>query len=113
MFGNASTSQNFTIDSLENAFGAIFNSTVSADVFNRSVKFGQDVSNAIYDWSKTDGGDQAYLNNFPSNYIPPAGPGLWVPQPGQAASLPYWGKNRTFIAGIASNTQPPPPPAYS
>ena len=113
MFGNTSPAQNFTIDSLENSFNTLFASTVSKQVFDRSVTFGQNISNAIYNWSKSDGGDQAYLNPFPSTYTPPVGPGLWVPLPGQLALLPYWGNNRTFIAGIAKSTQPPSPPSYS
>ena len=113
MFGNTSPAQNFTVDSLENSFNALFKSTVQQQVFDRSVSFGRDISNAIYDWSKSDGGDQAYLNPFPSTYTPPIGPGLWVPLPGQLALLPYWGDNRTFIGGIAKNIQPPSPPPYS
>lgn len=113
MFGNASTAQNFTIDSLENVFNTVFSSTVSKHVLDRSTVFGKDISDAIYEWSKFDGGHEAYLNPSPSSYIPPVGPGLWVPQPSQLASLPYWGNNRTFIANIAKNTQPPPPPPYS
>lgn len=88
MFGNASPSQNFTIDSLENALNTLFKSAIPANVFERSVTFGQAISNAIYKWSTTDGGDQAYLHLFPSTYTPPVGPGLFVPQPGQFALLP-------------------------
>jgi hypothetical protein len=113
MFGNTSSAQNFSIDSLENVFNTLFKSTIPEQVFDRSVSFGQNISNAIYDWSKSDGGDQAYLNPFPLTYTPPVGAGLWVPLPGQLALLPYWGNNRTFIAGIAKSTQPPPPPPYS
>ncbi len=113
MFGNTSTAQNFTIDSLENSFNALFASIIPKDVIDRSLDFGRGISNAIYSWSASDGGDQAYLNPFPSTYILPAGPGLWVPQPGQFALLPYWGNNRTFIKDNAATTQPPAPPAYS
>jgi hypothetical protein len=121
MFGNATAAQNFTIDSLENAFNTEFKSFLSSqafdhfvsDDFDRSVSFGQSISNAIYNWSTTDGGDKAYLNVYPSSYVVPVGPGLWVPQPGQAAQHPYWGNNRTFIAGNATSTQPGLPPAYS
>jgi hypothetical protein len=113
LFGNASEAQNFSIDSLANVFNKKFKSTIPKPVFDRSVDFGRDIANAIYNWSKSDGGHEAYLNPSPSTYIPPTGPGLWVPQPGQAAWVPYWGNNRTFIPGITKNTQPPPPPAYS
>jgi len=121
MFGNASAAQNARIDSLENVFNTEFKSYLSSqafdrfvsDDFDRSVKFGQDISDAIYTWSTTDGGDKAYLNVFPADYVLPVGPGLWVPQPGQAAQHPYWGSNRTFVAGNATATQPGPPPPYS
>jgi PAP2 superfamily len=121
MFGNASPAQNFTIDSLENVFNTEFKSFVTgtglgqatSKDYDRSVQFGQDISNTIYNWSTTDGGDKAYANIFPPDYTPPVGPGLWVPQPGQAAQNSHWGNNRTFIAGNASSTQPGLPPAYS
>ncbi len=111
MFGNTSTAQNFTIDSLENSFNETFKSIIPNYVFDRSAGFGKAISTAIYNWSVSDGGDQAYLNPYPT-YVIPTGPGLWVPQPGQFAQLPYWGNNRTFIKDNA-NTPPPPPPAYS
>ncbi len=113
MFGNTSTAQNATIDSLENALNTSFKSAISNDVFDRSTRFGEAISNAIYNWSETDGGDQAYLQPYSASYIPPVGPGLWVPQTGQSYQLPYWGNNRTFIKDDATSTQPPPPPAYS
>jgi PAP2 superfamily len=113
MFGNASTAQNFTIDSLENAFNTTFKSTMSGADFDSSAHFGQNISDAIYNWSTTDGGDKAYLNPSSATYTPPAGPGLFVPQTGQTAQHPYWGANRTFIAGNATSTQPVAPPAYS
>jgi PAP2 superfamily len=113
MIGNTSAAQNFTIDSLENAFNTLFKSQVSTLDIDRSASFGNAIANALYYWSTTDGGDKAYLHLFPPTYIPPTGPGLWVAQPGQAALLPYWGNNRTFIAGNAASTQPLSPLPYS
>ena len=121
MVGNASVAQNFTIDSLENVFNTGFQTTLSGPLFDhsamkdydRSVQFGKDISEAIYNWSTTDGGDKGYLSPTSPSYIPPVGPGLWVPQTGQAANNPFWGNNRTFIKDIATSTQPGPPPAYS
>ena len=113
MFGNTSPAQNFTIDSLETSFNTSFASTIPKNVLDRSLTFGRDISNAIYTWSVSDGGDQAYLNPNPLTYIAPADPGLWVAQTGQFAQLPDWSNNRTFIKNNAANTQPPPPPAYS
>jgi hypothetical protein len=121
MFGNASASQNNTIDSLENVFNTEFKTDLANNMlgqamskqFDQSVQFGKNIAEAIYNWSVTDGGDKAYANIFPPDYTPPVGPGLWVPLPGQAAQNSHWGNNRTFIAGIAASTQPGLPPAYS
>ena len=113
MFGNTSPAQNFTIDSLETSFNTLFGSILPKNVLDRSLNFGRDISNTIYTWSVSDGGDQAYLNANPLTYVPPAGPGLWVALTGQFAQLPNWGNNRTFIKDDAASTQPPPPPAYS
>jgi hypothetical protein len=114
MFGNTSTAQNFTIDSLENALNSVYQSKIPKPVFERSVSFGKAISNAIYDWSRSDGGHEAYLNLFPSTYTLPAGPGLWIPLPGQSPQLPYWGNKRTFIRDVTANTQPLQlPPPYS
>ena len=113
MFGNTSTAQNFTIDSLENSFNSLFATIIPKDDLDRSVAFGKSISNTIYTWSVSDGADQAYLNPYPTTYVPPTGIGLWVPQTGQLAQVPYWGNNRTFIKDNATSTQPPPPPVYS
>ncbi len=113
MFGNATDAQNFTIDSLEEALNTEFKSTLPKPDFERSVLFGQAISDAIYNWSTTDGGDKGYANVTSPGYVLPVGPGLYVTQPGQVAQHPYWGNNRTFVAGNATNTQPVPPPVYS
>ena len=113
MFGNASAAQNFTIDSLENAFNRTFKITITGQEFDSSVNFGNNISNAIYNWSTTDGGDKAYLSVTSPTYVLPVGPGMYVTQPGQVTQHPFWGTNRTFITGNATSTQPPAPPAYS
>jgi len=64
MFGNASEAQNFSIDSLANVFNTKFKSIVPKQVFDRSVSFGRDISNAIYRWSKSDGVMRLILIHF-------------------------------------------------
>ena len=113
MFANASATQNVTIDSLENALNTTFKDLLPSQDFYRSAKFGQDISNAIYDWSTTDGGDKGYANVVSPTYVLPVGPGMYVTQTGQVPQHPYWGSNRPFVFGNGTNTQPPPPPAYS
>lgn len=102
-----------TIDSLETALYTAFKET-DETVNQRSATFGKKVADAIYEWSKTDGGDAGYSNNFPTSYIVPTGASLWQPtENGQAIPMqPYWGRNRTFVK--ANNELPMPKPlSYS
>jgi hypothetical protein len=66
------------------------------------------VAAAVFDWSKGDGGHEGYLRNFPTDYVPPVGPGLWTPTPpGFLRALqPFWGSNRPCV--LASGAVPPP-----
>lgn len=67
-------------------------------VLARSRRRGGEVAAAVFEWSRTEGGDEGYLRNFPP-YEPPAGVGLWVPTPpGFLPALqPYWGSNRCLV----------------
>jgi len=110
LFGNATTAQRTTIDSLETALNQPYR---GAAEFDRSVRFGQQVAQAVFDWSRTDGGHEGYLSNQPANYVPPVGVGLWVPANSTTgrALQPTWGNNRLFVPADA--TLPMPALAYS
>ncbi len=90
------------IDSLEMALHHHFADTLPGDVVQRSVTFGRNVAQAIFEWSKTDGGHRAYLRNFDKSLVHPTRPGSWKP-PLYAQSFshhplhPHWGENRTFL----------------
>jgi len=119
LYANTSAANASSVDSLELADKTFYVNAddIAADVVTRSVNYGVDVANTVYQWSMTDGGHQAYANLFPASYVPPTGAGMWVPTPpaNSAAMLPYWGSNRTFVPanGSASFPMPAPPPAYS
>lgn len=90
------------IEALESDVYEEVSKDVSNDVAERSVLYGRVVAEAIFEWSKTDGGHEGYLNNFDPDYVYPSGPGYWTPPiAGQSASPyplhPYWGENRTFV----------------
>lgn len=116
LYANASAANLARIDSLENANDLNNQAGFNAAIIQRSRDFGHSIGDAIFTWSTTDGGHQAYLNNFPASYIPPTGAGYWVPTfPSYSiAMLPYWGSNRTFVpANGPGPVDPPAPPAYS
>lgn len=90
------------IDSLEHSLLEQFSESLSEEVVDRSVDYGRKVANAIFEWSKTDGGHRGYLKNFDKEMEYREFPGSWKP-PLYAQSVshhplhPYWGKNRTFL----------------
>ncbi|GAA4034470.1 hypothetical protein GCM10022409_18570 [Hymenobacter glaciei] len=113
LFGNASAAQRTSIDSLETALNASYR---TAAEFDRSVQFGRAVAQAVFDWSRTDGGHESYLSNQPAGYVPPTGTGLWAPASNAASARalqPYWGQNRMFLPANAALAMPALPYVYS
>ena len=89
------------IDSLENRIHKILKKSEDRKTTANSVAFGTKLSEAIFEWSKTDGGHRGYLINFDQDFNVEPFPGSWKP-PLFAQSFshkplhPFWGKNRTF-----------------
>jgi hypothetical protein len=102
------------IDELERRIAAEARASLPLGIYKRSVSRGAEMAHHVFDWSMTDGGHEAFLNNFPA-YTPPSGPGLWVPTPpSQLAALqPYWGANRPFVLDSGEACSPGPPPPFS
>jgi membrane-associated phospholipid phosphatase len=111
MFPTAPAEELTAIDALEQQQAG----SGDAAVRERSATYGHSVAAAVYAWSQTDGGDQGYLHNFPTSYVPPTGPGMWIPTPPmfQSAMQPTWGTNRTFALASADACPIDPPPAFS
>lgn len=83
-----------------------FSTSVSEDVLTRSDEYGKAIANAIFEYSKTDGGHEGFKNNFPA-YTVPAGNGFWVPTGANLTPLqPYWGNNRPFAQNSIVKSQP-------
>lgn len=114
-FETTSPANMASIDSLEAAFTATFQTAATAAKIQNAVDYGHKVAASIFSWSATDGGHQAYSHITDPAYIPPTGEGKWVPVfPAFSAPVhPHWGDNRSFISNIAASTQPGPPIAYS
>src|SRR6266498_210341 len=116
LFQNASAANpGSSIDSLESVNEKLYTEHFSEKMIARSRDYGRAVADAVFNWSLTDGGNQAYLNIFPIDYIPPVGIDKWIATaPGQLAMLPYWGNNRTMVsANNAGAVDPLNPPAFS
>jgi hypothetical protein len=116
LFANTSAANMNKIDSLEAAFTVQFQQQKILDnILDQSAEYGEKTAERIFDWSKTDGGHEAYLSAIDGNYVPPTGPGMWIPtSPAFPKPIrPYWGNNRSFVTNSATLTLPPPPIAYS
>ncbi|MDN5202199.1 vanadium-dependent haloperoxidase [Fulvivirgaceae bacterium BMA10] len=103
IYHQTSDANKLRIDSLERAFSDYFKEKVNdKQIIERSITYGRSVAEAIFNWSKTDGGHRGYLNNFDKEFVHPNRPGSWKP-PLYAQSFshhplhPHWGKNRTFL----------------
>lgn len=86
---------------------------VPAPIRNRSVDRGAAIAQMVDGWAMGDGGNAGHLNNFPSDYVPPVGAGLWTPTPPAFQPIPlqpFWGHNRSFTN---LGFEVPPPPPYS
>jgi hypothetical protein len=115
LFANTSPALLAAIDSLETDLNNKMKDSSSAEELQRSTEYGRLIATNVFEWSKTDGGHEAYNTITSDNYIPPTGDGLWVPTPPAFGKPvhPYWGSNRSFLPNMAASTQPAPPPAYS
>ncbi|HWV68072.1 vanadium-dependent haloperoxidase [Chitinophaga sp.] len=115
LFANAGSGNIGLVTQLESDNQQAYAGSCSPEVISRSVSYGRLIASAIYQWSASDGGKDGYLNNFPTDYTPPVGPGYWVPTAPlfQRAMLPYWGKNRPIVKFSASDSANIPPPAFS
>ena len=103
------------INALESKYSAQYKEAAGEEIFDRSVAYGTSVADAVFAWSKNDGGHEGYAANFPDSYLPPAGDGLWVSTPPgyQAALQPYWNNNRPFVLNTEEDCLAPPPTDYS
>jgi hypothetical protein len=104
--GNSHRFLHERIDSLSNAIFVSHGQNIDKAAIDRSVKFGDDVAKAIYDWSVTDGGDKGYTRNFDQFLMFPQGDSFWIPPTfGQTTATtplhPTWGNNRTIVGANA------------
>ncbi len=99
------------IDSLEANLLGQFSRNIDNEIVKRSIDYGKSVAEAIFKWSKTDGGHRAFLKNFDKKMVFPERPGSWKP-PLFAQSFshyplhPHWGSNRTFLKADAEIPDP-------
>ncbi|SHE70219.1 vanadium-dependent haloperoxidase [Flavisolibacter ginsengisoli] len=93
---------------LENSFQATYSTETDDATLQRSIAFGKEVATRVYNWAATDG-----TTNINPPYVPPVGPGLWIPTSTSPIVNPYAYQLRLLVPGSADNTTLEPPPAFS
>ena len=102
------------IQDLESSNLNELSSNMSADIIERSITYGKSVADAIYEYSKTDGGHESYLAPFQLPYTIPNDPHCWVPTGAVQNPLsPKWGTNRPFLLNNITKVQPSMPVSFS
>lgn len=106
----------FSEDVLEQYYGELTKeikaSGIPADVYKRSVEYGDKVSEAVMKWSSKDNYKQT--RSFPK-YTILKDPGTWKPTPPayMDAVEPHWNKIRTMLMDSAAQFRPAPPTPFS
>jgi len=103
------------VDSLEFAVHQPELVKTGMEIGERSRLFGLSIAEAIFEWSKSDGGHGAQFFPFDPSYSFPRGPEFWAPPGfGQTVSPyplhPHWGNNRTFVSANGYLPIPDPVP---
>jgi len=81
-------------------------------VFNNTIEYADELSNAIMAWSKKD--KYAETRSYPKYTVLNNVPGRWVPTPPaySEAMEPNWREIRPLVIDSASQFTPPPPPPF-
>ncbi|MGC3945441.1 MAG: vanadium-dependent haloperoxidase [Chryseolinea sp.] len=110
LFPAATAANKASVDSLETAIHAGFQSDANDEVLQRSVEFGKAIAAAVFEWAKSDGS----ANSNPP-YVPSGAAGTWVSTPPNfpAAVNPYASQRRLLVTGSNEGTTLAAPPAYS
>ena len=93
---------------LENDWNATYATEVDASTLERSIAFGKEVATRVFTWAASDGSA-----NINPPYVPPTGPGLWVPTSATPAVNAYAYQRRLLVPGSADGTTLVPPPSFS
>jgi hypothetical protein len=87
---------------IENVYDSIRKSVdnkTSCWVKKQSIAYGKRIAMEIIEWSKHDGADSAFDDNYPESFEAPQCISCWTKTtPGYLPSLlPYWGENKQFL----------------
>jgi hypothetical protein len=102
------------INELEARWQGELSNGLAQDVIERSVSFGRNASQSVFEYSVMDGGHESYLNPFQTPYTWPTMNGAWKPTGAVPNPLaPRWMNCRPFMMENLLEAQPTVHPVYS
>jgi hypothetical protein len=112
LFPNTSAANQTLINNLENILQAQFTGETDAATLQRSIDFGKEVAQAVFNWAQTDG---TFSMPSPATYVIPTGPGLWEKTPPNFSgpANPFHHMRRRIVAGSDDGIDLTPLPSYS
>jgi len=112
LFPLASAANQTAMVNLENDLQAIYANETDPATLQRSIDFGREVAEIVFNWSQSDG--TATLPS-PGSYTIPVGPGFWEKTPPNFAGPvnPFASQRRLLVNGSTDGTDLTPPPSYS
>lgn len=108
LFAATSAANMTAMNQLEITWQNLYAGQVDGVTLQRSIAFGREVATRIANWAAADGSA-----NINPPYVPPVGPGLWVPTAATPPIGPYNYQRRLLVPGVANGTAIQPPPPYS
>ena len=108
LFSGTSDANKAKMNNLESELQASYSTVVDNATLQRSIAYGKEVARRVYAWAATDGSA-----NVNPPYIPPVGPGLWVPTQPVPPANPYVNQRRLLVPNVSAGTALAPPPDFS
>lgn len=108
LFPSTSDANKTSMNNLEQSLQIIYAAEVDSETLKRSIAFGKEVASRIYTWASSDGS-----GNANPAYVPPVGPGLWVPTAPTPPVGTYQEQRRLLVPRVEDGTALEPPPPYS
>jgi hypothetical protein len=108
LFPATSEANKTNINNLENSLNAQYANEVDQAILQRSIVFGKEVAARVFKWASYDGSA-----NINPPYVPPVGPGLWVPTASTPPVGQYPEQRRLLVPHVEDGTALDPPPSYS
>ncbi|MEP7323756.1 MAG: vanadium-dependent haloperoxidase [Saprospiraceae bacterium] len=108
LFEKKISPENLTrIADLENKNYIQLSTKFGSELGFRSANFGKSMANAVFQFSKTDGGHEQYVDPFQLPYTWPAKTGSWIPTGAALNPLaPTWQNCRPFLNSDITQSQP-------